>query len=254
MAPPTPNPSIQRICHLSLDKQYRYAIMSLLCGAVPAVPTQAMCARRAFLSTAYRPIALNSELSACHRRSLSPFLATLTDTPQVAENPATLSLAFDTLTHYVTRKSFIRHSYTKLRGWVHHRSCPHLDSELTHRPSLIPVYPLFFLRVPNSFLAGAKAKGTLSPIRFVFSSFRRFPPVSRYLLSFHILPNSFATLRNLCSFFSCKSELLRQNTRGGYPSVQFIHSRRSRAPSRLVRSASQNAPKRHVLPWRLGVK
>jgi hypothetical protein len=37
-----------------------------------------------------------------------------------------------------------------------------------------------------------------------------------YPLSFHTIPNSYATRRNLSSVFSGKSKLLRQNTRGGW--------------------------------------
>ena len=42
--------------------------------------------------------------------------ATLTDTPQLHENKATLSLAFATLTRRVKHKSFVCHSYKKHRG------------------------------------------------------------------------------------------------------------------------------------------
>src|SRR5271155_3911321 len=46
----------------------------------------------------------------------SPFLATLTDTPQLAENTTTLSLVFATLTVRVKHKSCICHSCKKTPG------------------------------------------------------------------------------------------------------------------------------------------
>ena len=49
-------------------------------------------------------------------RSLSPFLATLTSTPQLTENTTTLSLVFATLTDCVRHKSFICHSCKKTPG------------------------------------------------------------------------------------------------------------------------------------------
>jgi hypothetical protein len=49
--------------------------------------------------------------------SLSPFLATLTDSSQPIENPATLSPAFATLTSFVNPNPFVCHSYEKHPGW-----------------------------------------------------------------------------------------------------------------------------------------
>jgi len=48
--------------------------------------------------------------------SATPLSATLTDTPQLHENKATLSPAFATLTGRVKHKSFVCHSYKKHRG------------------------------------------------------------------------------------------------------------------------------------------
>jgi hypothetical protein len=47
---------------------------------------------------------------------VSPFLATLTDDPQLTENPATLSPVPATLTGRVKHNPFVCHSYTKHRG------------------------------------------------------------------------------------------------------------------------------------------
>src|SRR5580658_9477371 len=49
--------------------------------------------------------------------SLTPFPATLTDTPQSHENKTTLSPAFATLTRFVNPNPFVCHSYKKHRGW-----------------------------------------------------------------------------------------------------------------------------------------
>ena|ERR1700730_10209336 len=48
--------------------------------------------------------------------SATPLSVTLTDTPQLHENKATLSPAFATLTGRVKHKSFVCHSYKKHRG------------------------------------------------------------------------------------------------------------------------------------------
>jgi hypothetical protein len=47
---------------------------------------------------------------------LSPFFAALADRSQLAENPATLSLVFATLTRFVTSNPFVCHSYEKTPG------------------------------------------------------------------------------------------------------------------------------------------
>ncbi len=47
---------------------------------------------------------------------VTPFPAALTGSVQLAENPATLSLAFATLTNRVKHKSCVCHSYKKHRG------------------------------------------------------------------------------------------------------------------------------------------
>jgi hypothetical protein len=47
---------------------------------------------------------------------LTPFFAALTGSLQLIENQATLSPAFATLTHFVTVKSFVCHSYKKAPG------------------------------------------------------------------------------------------------------------------------------------------
>src|SRR5271170_2841672 len=55
--------------------------------------------------------------SAVNCPSLTPFPATLTRSSQIAENTATLSPAFATLTDCVKHKSFVCHSYKKHPGW-----------------------------------------------------------------------------------------------------------------------------------------
>jgi hypothetical protein len=72
------------------------------------------------LSTVHRlfdSFLFNFKLSTVNFLSLSPFAATLTDSSQLIENPATLSPAFATLTSRVKHKSFVCHSYKKHRGW-----------------------------------------------------------------------------------------------------------------------------------------
>src|SRR5580765_6551160 len=53
---------------------------------------------------------------------LTPFPATLTSHLQRSEKPATLSLAFATLTRRVKHKSSVCHSYKKHPGWASHLS------------------------------------------------------------------------------------------------------------------------------------
>jgi hypothetical protein len=56
---------------------------------------------------------------------------------------------------------------------------------------------------------------------------------STYPLFFHILPNSFALTKNSTLFFSSKSELFSENTRGwGVPSVSRSHGNREGAERR----------------------
>lgn len=59
----------------------------------------------------------NFELSTLNRLLATHFPATHTPLPQVAENAATLSPAFATLTHIVNHNSFACHSYRKHPGW-----------------------------------------------------------------------------------------------------------------------------------------
>ena len=68
------------------------------------------------LSSSFFP-PVGCELSAVNCPPLSPFPATLTDPPQLTENPATLSLAFATLTRHVKHNPFVCHSYRKQPGW-----------------------------------------------------------------------------------------------------------------------------------------
>ena len=58
----------------------------------------------------------NFKLSTVHSPSQSPFPATLTDSPQLTENSATLTPVPATLTGRVKHKSFICHSYKKTPG------------------------------------------------------------------------------------------------------------------------------------------
>jgi len=66
------------------------------------------------------PDPFNLRLSTVNLPFLSPFRATLTDTPQFAENTATLSPAFATLARPVTPNPFVCHSYEKHPGWGMH--------------------------------------------------------------------------------------------------------------------------------------
>jgi hypothetical protein len=86
------------------------------------------------------------------------------------------------------------------------------------------------------------------------SSFQSLPPilfVFSYLLSFHIVVNSFATLKNLSPFFSSNSELLLQNTGvatpwnsnvpvGAFPSART----KRRFTSRIASGPSDGSPTR----------
>jgi hypothetical protein len=110
----------------------------------------------------------------------NPLFAALARTLQHVENPVTLSPAFATLTLFVAPKSFACHSYKKTRGWM---SCAVASSRSLFLP----------------------APGTMHD------------PLTTYLLCFDTVPNSFALYKNLCPVFSSKSELFRQNTRGGVP-------------------------------------
>jgi hypothetical protein len=79
---------------------------------------------------------------------VSPFLATLTDDPQLTENAATLSPVPATLTSRVKHNPFVCHSYKKHRGWgtsfnpksfLRFPALPsltqiHLESALTKKP------------------------------------------------------------------------------------------------------------------------
>ena len=78
-----------------------------------SVPPRPPCDRR----VASLPSCCRLELSADNLPLLSPFPATLTDSPQLVENTGPLSPVFATLTSNVTRKSFACHSYEKsIRG------------------------------------------------------------------------------------------------------------------------------------------
>jgi hypothetical protein len=68
------------------------------------------------LSSSFFP-AVGCELSAVNCPPPSPFPATYTSHPQIAENKTTLSPAAATLTSRVKHKSFVCHSYKKHRGW-----------------------------------------------------------------------------------------------------------------------------------------
>jgi hypothetical protein len=107
---------------------------------------------------------LNFALSPFNCFCLTPFLATLTDNTQLAENPATLSPAFATLTHFAQSKSIVCNSYTKSPGVGGTPGNAHLRLAPTPPP------PNFQIRRPLQ----------LQPI-----------PQS-HLLSFHILLHSFA--------------------------------------------------------------
>jgi hypothetical protein len=65
---------------------------------------------------------LSCELSTVKRPRLSRFVATLTDEPQLTENPATLSPVPATLTSRVKHNPFVCHSYEKHPGWGLHPS------------------------------------------------------------------------------------------------------------------------------------
>jgi hypothetical protein len=134
-----------------------------------------------------------------------------------------VSPLFATLTRPITSNPFICHSYTKPPGWgclAHSsfRAChpepiegsvafsrlsfsPSSEGSLATRHFLNLAYPRSFDTLANSCLPRAAAKGAL------FSS---------YPLSFDTLANSCAAHKTLSPVFSIKSELLPQNTRGGW--------------------------------------
>jgi hypothetical protein len=146
---------------------------------------------------------LNLELSTLNLRPLSLFLATLTSRPQLIENSATLSPLFATLTRSFAPKSFACHSYTKTPG----------------------VGALSSLRNLCSLCASA-ASCLLAP--FGRAAHQERPKVkSSQLLSFHLVPHSFALLQKLCLLFSRGSKLFLQNTRGWGPDRSEDHSKRS---------------------------
>jgi hypothetical protein len=63
----------------------------------------------------FRP-ALRSQFKSSPNVHVTRFPATLAGFPQLAENPATLSLFAATLTSHVSHNSFVCHSYKKYRG------------------------------------------------------------------------------------------------------------------------------------------
>ena len=72
--------------------------------------------------------------------SVTPFLATLTNRPQLNESKTTLSLAFATLTSHVSHNPFVCHSYKKTPGgYIPHTkflSCPSFPAH-TRSPGLV---------------------------------------------------------------------------------------------------------------------
>jgi hypothetical protein len=176
--------------------------------SAPSVPL----GRRAGLRLSPSHLSLATRHSPLATASSTPFFATLTRHPQLAENPATLSPLFATLTRFLTPNSFACHSYTKtpgVGGWglVFARSlCPRFSSALRcTRLSGLPLSP----RTRHYSLS-----------------------TSNYPLSFHTIPNSFAPPQNLSPVFSSNSKLFLQNTRagGGVPMAQNSASRH-RAPN-----------------------
>jgi oxygen-dependent protoporphyrinogen oxidase len=68
-------------------------------------------------SSCLSPFPFNFKLSTVDVSPITPFPATLTSLSQIAENAATLSPAFATLTSPVNHNPFVCHSYTKHPGW-----------------------------------------------------------------------------------------------------------------------------------------
>ena len=81
------------------------------------------------LSTINSPF--NFKLSTLNRLLATPFPATHTGLSQIAENAATLSPAFATLTSPVKHNSFVCHSYRKHPGW----GMPHSHKVQSLHPS-----------------------------------------------------------------------------------------------------------------------
>ena len=104
----------------------------------PLAPTapfeQSLLCRHPFFLT------IGCDLSTANFLSLSPFFATLTSDPQLAENPATLSPVSATLTSRVKHKSFACHSYRKHRG-SHFSSLMSLGSLYCSWPAPVTSHP-----------------------------------------------------------------------------------------------------------------
>jgi len=100
------------------------------------------------------PLSVGCQLSAVSSLSLSPFAATLTDSPQLIENPATLSPAFATLTSRVNPNPFVCHSYKKHPGWGYPRRASRL---FVFSPFNIKLLALSTLSLEGSLVEGSTA-------------------------------------------------------------------------------------------------
>src|ERR1700734_1584932 len=87
----------------------------------PFVTTPPLCEASAHSASLRYPFSDSCNSNPSTVNPLSPFAATLTDTPQSAENRTTLSPAFATLTHFVTTNPFVCPSYKKTPGVGHAR-------------------------------------------------------------------------------------------------------------------------------------
>jgi hypothetical protein len=89
--------------------------------SVPATPLRSVPAasNSTFAPAAHPPLMERHRAVAQKGASVSPFLATLAASPQLTENPDTLSPVLATLTNRVKHKPFACHSYKKHRGVGH---------------------------------------------------------------------------------------------------------------------------------------
>jgi hypothetical protein len=92
------------------------------CSVIIASQT-AWSAAHAASTVSFPPPTPNFQLSTADSSRLTPLFAALTNPAQIAENTATLSLLFATLTRSVSSNSFICNSYTKSPGYGHLPEC-----------------------------------------------------------------------------------------------------------------------------------
>jgi hypothetical protein len=210
--------------------------------------------------------------------AISPLFATLTSTPQIAENTSTLSPFLATHTDLSpVSPVFATHTKTTGVGVSLTKDFRYYLKSASPGRTFCSLFSLFEQRAFDN-LFEIKGLRTLSENRrggmgisnknlqellegSSHFGIRHSPRITRHfiqVLSFHTLPNTFALTKNSTLFFSCNSELFRKNTRAwgrGYlPQAKSFSITSSPGPSpyEICLREAQSGTKMHPISslWR----